>query len=113
MNTKKIVIVTACAAVLVGSAFAIRKVKNEVTRILKAEEPKEDDRNSYRGFADAECKRKYDDLKLNDCADMPEMPSDCCEAIAAVRPARRLGESMAAMGSCCDMEPMGKARLVD
>lgn len=112
MNTKKIVIVTACAAVLVGSAFAFRKVKNEVTRILKAEEPKDDDRKSK--FDDVECKRKYNEL--NDCAEMPEMPSDCCEACeeatAAVRP-RHLSDSMAAMGSCCDMAPMGKARLVD
>ena len=109
MNTKKIVIVTACATVLVGSAFAFRKVKNGVNRILKAEEPKDDDSKSK--FDDTECKRKYNEL--NDCAEMPEMPSDCCEeATASIRP-RRLSDSMSAIGSCCDMAPMGKARLVD
>ena len=112
MNTKKVVIVATCAAVLVGSAFAFRKVKAEVTRIMKAEEPKDDDKKAK--FADLDCKRKYNELE--DCGSMPEMPSDCCEAcgedMAAVRP-RRMSDSMDAMGSCCDMAPMGKSRLVD
>ena len=89
MNTKKVVIVAACAAVRVGSAFAFRKVKKEVTRILKAEEPKDDDFDSKAKFS---------------ACDRNELRSACCE---------ESGDCCEAMRPCHDAEPMGKARLVD
>lgn len=89
MNTKKVIAITACAAVLVGSAFAFRKVKKEVTRILKAEEPKDDDFDSKAKFS--ACDRK--ELRSACCEDS----GDCCEA----------------MSPCDAAVPMGKARLVD
>jgi len=100
MNTKKVIAITACAAVLVGSAFAFRKVKKEVTRILKAEEPKDDT---------VDCKPKFDG-----CDARAEKLNDCCEARN-----RYVGRSHAdcdckAIGDCCEAAaPMGKARLVD
>ena len=89
MNTKKVVIVAACAAVLVGSAFAFRKVKKEVTRILKAEEPKDDVFDSK--------------AKISAC-DRNELRSACCETS---------GDCCEAMSPCDAAVPMGKARLVD
>lgn len=111
MNTKKVVIVAACAAVLVGSAFAFRKVKKEVTRILKAEEPKDDDVDS---------KPKFDG-----CDARAEKLNDCCGEARNHRVGRSLAgcdciERTESLGDCCEascdceaMAPMGKARLVD
>ena len=101
MNTKKVIAITACAAVLVGSAFAFRKVKKEVTRILKAEEPKNDDFDSKSKFdgCDARAEKKYD------CCAARNRHADCdCEAI---------GDCCEAMSPCDAAVPMGKARLVD
>lgn len=103
MNTKKVIAITACAAVLVGSAFAFRKVKKEVTRILKAEEPKNDDFDCKPKFdgCDARAEKKYE--ARNSYAGRSHADCDC-EAI---------GDCCEAMSPCADAEPMGKARLVD
>ena len=103
MNTKKVVIVAACAAVLVGSAIAFRKVKKEVTRILKAEEPKDDtvDCKSKFDGCDARAEKKYE--ARNRYAGRSHADCDC-EAI---------GDCCEAMSPCEDAAPMGKARLVD
>lgn len=106
MNTKKVIAITACAAVLVGSAFAFRKVKKEVTRILKAEEPKEDT---------ADCKSKFDG-----CDARAEKKYDCCEARNRYAGRSHADCDCEAIGDCCEAMspcdaavPMGKARLVD
>lgn len=101
MNTKKVIAITACAAVLVGSAVTFRKVKKEVTRILKAEEPKNDE---------FDCKSKFDG-----CDVRAEKKYDCCAARNryAGGDCEAIGDCCEAMSPCEDAEPMGKARLVD
>jgi len=98
MNTKtKVIIATTCAAVLVGSALSFKKIKAGVTKIIKAEEPEdEEDR-----------KAKFDSTN--------EYVGDSCEAEACDCAARRQrrAESMSAIEPCCDSAVMGKTRLVD
>ena len=93
-NKKTAIITASCAAVIVVSALAFRKVKAGITKIIEAKEPEDEPEDMRKMYVSSACQPK--DEEPTD--EMPTEEIACCEH---ARSMSRMTEAKCC-GDCCE-----------